>query len=129
MTGSVRILSEAYKLLRDGKGNPQKANIPLDNYWIKSANTAATAPTQGVIFPGYDGISFFYWEMNGVNKYRDMMRTVLKKEPLIIGVQIRGESDTRLFTGVVQMSEKDIELFSRCNNALVSLLPDQKPDQ
>ena len=126
--GSVRISSEAYKLLHDGKGNPQKVDIPLDSYWIKSANTAATSPTQGVIFPGYDGIAFFYWEMNGINKYKDMMRTVLEKKPLMIGVQIRGESDTRLFTGVVQMSEKDIELFSKCNNAIVNTFPDQKSD-
>lgn len=124
----IRILSNAYKLLHDDRGNPQKVNIPLDNYWIKSASTPATAPTPGVIFPGHDGISFFYWEMNGVNKYRDMMRSVLEKIPLVIGVQIRGESNTKLFTGVVQMSEKDIELFSRCNNAIVNMLPDQKPD-
>lgn len=66
--------------------------------------------------------------MNGANKYKDMMRTVLEKTPLIIGVQIRGESDTRLFAGVVQMPEKDIELFSRCNDAIVNMLPDQKSD-
>ena len=114
-SGQVLLKGSPYRATMDKNGMMKRDQIPLQSYWIKSQGSNATVPYQDKTFPGEDNISLMNFDKDGLDKYSDMISSITEQRPVMIGAAFKNEDTPKVFSGLVQISQADLDSFYNCN--------------
>jgi hypothetical protein len=105
---------------KDGK--IKFSEIPLETSWIKSGKEKATVPYKGLIIRGDKDHSILYIDEHGLRKSSAFIESMVQGRPIMIGVKTRKETNTKVFSGPIKVSQEDLKSFEECNLELAEVM-------
>lgn len=85
---------------------------PIETFWLKVPNVRPTRAREGKIMPAENNGYLIYGETADV--LVGLLSAVWNREALTIGVRIKGETNDRIYTGVAELSDADIQQVRQC---------------
>lgn len=125
---SVNVYSNSVGLMKGGavqvevvSASPGASkNRPVTKFWAKVSGQSPTAPLNGKAIPAETKGYMLY----GVEtkKAFELFDAVLEGTPLMLGVQLNGESVDRIYSGTVRVSDSDKAQAQQCISELLPII-------
>lgn len=124
--GVVMLKGGAIKFVARG-GQPgvgEPVVQPIETFWLKVPNMRPTKAREGKIMPAENKGYLIYGET--ADALLGLLGAIWNREALTIGMRIKGENNDRIYTGVAEVSDTEIQQVRQCIQELIEQLQHDK---